>query len=186
MTRTTLDTGICDSHGPTVEGCDSRSPGSICVPCTMPKGHAGPHQHKAGCSWPQAPDAAQAPGSDPLFICIPCGAPLEDGFAARRHVCPPKPDLYAQAFAHMKNIPVGGPPWPERKVGMAPELAMGFEPPALKVFSAKYVVTIEATDEAAATKLANSIGEFMMGAASAHDSEGIAAVSACGHTVEVK
>lgn len=35
-------------------------------------------------------------------------------------------DLYAQAVAHMKNIPDGHTPWPERKVGMPPELAAPF------------------------------------------------------------
>lgn len=78
------------------------------------------------------------------------------------------------AKAHMTAIPFGGR-WPE--VPTSPI------EPGLKAFDVRFSVTIEATDRDAAIALAGNIAEFMMGAASAHDAKGVAAVQACSHSV---
>lgn len=78
--------------------CESRASWVGGQICQLCKGHAGDHSDGKAW-WAPAPHASQAPSP-----------------------------MYQHAVLHMTNVPFGGPPWPERKTGKAPELGMGFEP----------------------------------------------------------
>lgn len=82
--------------------------------------------------------------------------------------------LFEQAKEHLTVVPFGGR-WPE--VPTAPV------EPGLKRFDVRYSVAIEATDEAAAIRLAGAIAEFMMGDCAAHGGESVAVVQSCSHSV---